>query len=325
MAGMNMTFDGWLVVVTEHGWVVAVKRDFSESRSIRMRESEGAENKSTGPGRGWVRNSIATDAGGGIYIASQAHQHKLVWTGEQLSTAEADGAWTAAYPNGWGHGTGATPSLMGFGREDRFVVITDGSVVMNLMLFWRDAIPPDWQQLPGTPDRRIAGMLPANLGDPELPAIQSEQSVVVSGTGAFVVNNTPRNVPWYLPKRARGVLIGWLGAHPDYQPFGVQKFEWNPEARRLEMAWVNRGISSPSCVPMASYASGLVYLIGARDDRWTLEAIDWKSGRSAFHYVIGGERYNPFFSGVNLDEEGRIHYATSWGRVRLDPKSVEPR
>ena len=321
LAGMNMTFDGWLVLVTEHGDVLTVKRDFSEHRSVRMKHSEGAAEKATGPGRGWIRNSIAVDEAGGIYIASQSHQHKLVWTGDRLSTDEADGAWTAEYPNGGGDGTGATPTLMGFGEEDRFVVITDGSVVMNMMLFWRDAIPEDWEVLPGAPDRRIAGMLPANMADPELPAIQSEQSVVVAGYGAFVVNNSPRGAPWYLPKIASGVLIGWLGASPGYQPFGVQKFEWNPDARRLEMAWVNREVSSPSCVPIASYASDLVYLIGARDDRWTLEALDWKTGKSAFHYVIGGERFNPLFAGTNIDEAGRIHYATSWGRVRLDPKA----
>jgi hypothetical protein len=320
LVGMNMTFDGWLVLATEHGDVLTVKRDFSDHRITRMKHSEGAAGKATGPGRGWVRNSMAVDEAGGIYVASQAHQHKLVWTRDRISTDEADGAWTAAYPNGLGHGTGATPSLMGFGAEDRFVVLTDGDTVMNMMLFWREAIPEDWKTLPGAPDRRIAGMLPANMGDPELKAIQSEQSVVVAGYGAFVVNNSPRNAPWYLPKIARGVLVSWLGAHPEYQPYGVQKFEWNPEARRLEMAWVNREVSSPSCVPIASYASDLVYLIGARDDRWTLEALDWKTGKSAFHYVIGGERFNPLFSGTHLDEAGRIQYATSWGRVRLDPE-----
>ena len=318
LVGMNMTFDGWLVVATEHGWLVALRRDFGEQRVVRLRHAEGAEAKSTGPGYGWIRNGFATDEAGGIYVASQEHLHKVVWTGERLSTDEADGAWTAAYRNGWGHGTGATPSLMGFGAEDRFVVITDGEPVMNMVLFWRDAIPADWQALPGAPDRRIAGMLPANMGDPGLAALQSEQSVVVAGPGALVVNNTPRNAPWWLPKRAEALLIGYLGSNPEHQPFGVQKFAWNAASRRLEAAWVNREVSSPSSVPIASYASGLVYLIGARENRWTLEALDWATGRSAFHFVIGGQRYNPLFAGTLVDEAGRVHYGTTWGRVRLD-------
>ncbi len=319
--GMNMTFDGWLVVVTEHGDVVLIARDFSASHVVSLKHSEGAEEKATRPtGYGWVRNGYAIDASGGIYIASQDHMHKVVWNGRQLSTDEADGAWTARYANSWGHGTGATPSLMGFGDEDRFVVITDGEQVMNVTLFWRDRIPDDWKQFPGAPDRRIAGMLPANMGNPQLEAIQSEQSVVVGGYGAFVVNNVARNAPWYLPERAKTLLISYLGSQPDYQPFGVQKFEWNPQEREFQNAWVNTEISSPNCVPIYSYASDRVYLVGARDNRWTLEALDWRSGKPVFHHVIGGQRYNSLFAGTLMDEAGRIHYGTPWGRVRLNPQ-----
>jgi hypothetical protein len=36
---------------------------------------------------------------------------------------------------------------MGFGSEDQFVVITDGEPRMNGVLFWRNDIPHDWQDL----------------------------------------------------------------------------------------------------------------------------------------------------------------------------------
>jgi hypothetical protein len=320
--GMNMTFDGWLIVPTEHGYVVAISRDLKEHRVIRLLHSEGAEEKATRPtGYGWVRNGVAIDEGGGLYIASQEHMHELVWTGDRLSTDPADGAWTAPYLNHWGHGTGATPSLMGFAEEDRFVVITDGQPLMNVVLFWRDTIPDDWERLPHAPDRRVAGMLPVNMGDSELEEIQSEQSVVVAGYGALVVNNVGRNQPWYLPSQASMLLISYLGSAPRYQPYGVQKFEWDPTTRVLREAWVNREVSSPSCVPVVSYPSDRVYLIGARENRWTLEALEWRDGRSAFHSVIGGQRFNPLFSGTEIDEVGRVHYGTPWGRVRLAPAS----
>ncbi|MCP4005531.1 MAG: hypothetical protein GY725_15180 [bacterium] len=321
--GMNMSFDGWLIVPTEHGYVLAVSRDLKEHHVIRLRHSEGAENKATRPtGYGWVRNGVAIDESGGLYIASQEHMHKLVWTGSRLSTDPDDGAWTARYLNGWGHGTGATPSLMGFAEEDRFVVITDGEPLMNILLLWRDAIPETWQTLAGAPDRRIAGLLPTDMDAPDLDEIQSEQSVVVAGYGALVVNNNPRNVPWYLPDRAATLLISYLGSEPAYQPFGVQKFRWDSTTQSLRKAWVNRDVSSPSCVPIVSYPSDRVYFIGAREDRWTLEALEWSDGRSAFHTEIGGQRYNPLFSGTLLDEYGRVHYGTPWGRVRLVPHTV---
>ncbi len=318
--GINMTYDGWLVLVTEHGYLLALKRDFSDYRVGRLQHAEGAEGKATrATGFGWVRNAPAIDAAGGIYVASQEYMHKVVWTGDGFSVEEADGAWAEPYDNTWGHGTGATPSLMGFGDEDRIVVITDGNPRMNLLLYWRDDIPEDWQALPGQP-RRVAGIVPVTMGEQNLQAIQSEQSVVVAGYGALVVNNTPRNVPWYLPQRAQTLLLSFLGSNPEHQPYGVQKFEWDPESRLLQQAWTNNAVSSPSSVPMVSHATGLVYLIGARSNQWTLEALDWKAGDEVFHYIIGGQRYNVFFAGTLLDEAGRVHYGTHWGRVRLNPK-----
>jgi hypothetical protein len=320
--GINITYDGWLIVATEHGYIAAIKRDFSDYHLTRLKYSEGAEDKATGPtGKGWIRNAFAIDEEGGIYIASQQHMHKVIWTGSELSVEGKDGAWTAEYMNSWGQGTGATPSLMGFGDEDQFVVITDGEYQMNVVLFWRNGIPADWQSLPGAPDRRIAGMAPVTMDDPGLTEIQSEQSVVVAGYGALVVNNIPRNIPWYLPKQAGSLLISMLGSNPAHQPYGVQKFAWDPVKRHFASAWVNSDISSPSCVPLVSVGSNRVYLVGARDNQWTLEALDWASGAEDFHYVIGDQRYNVLFSGTALDEAGRIHYGTPWGRVRLAPEN----
>lgn len=322
--GLSMTYDGWLIAATEHGYIVAVSRDLTEYYSIRIKHSEGAENKATKPtGYGWIRNAFAIDELGGIYIASQAHMHKVVWTGGGLSTDEADGAWTAEYLNGWGHGTGATPSLMGFDNEDKFVVITDGESQMNMVLFWRDDIPEGWTAPDGAPSNRIAGMLPVTMGDDSLTAIQSEQSVVVSAYGAMVVNNTPRNIPWYLPERAQGLLVGYLGSNPNYQPYGVQKFAWDPAEQKLNYAWVRQDISSPSSVPIVSVASNNVYFIGARQNKFTLESLDWDDGTSTFHYVIGDQRFNNLYSGTQIDEDGRVHYGTPWGRVRLNPTGEE--
>lgn len=318
--GLNMTYDGWLIVATEHGYIAAIRPDFQEHHLTRLHHAEGAQDKATGPtGYGWIRNAFAIDTDGGIYIASQAHMHKVVWNGRTLSTDPSSGAWSVEYLNEWGHGTGATPSLMGFAEEDRFVVITDGQPQMNVVLFWRDEIPADWKQLDGAPSKRIAGQSPVTMGNPELTEIQSEQSVVVAGYGAMVVNNAPRNSPWFFPKRAASLLISYLGSNPEHQPYGVQKFEWDSVARKLRSAWVNKEVSSPSTVPIVGVGSNSAYLIGARDNQWTLEAINWNTGESKFHYVIGGQRYNVMFAATLIDMDGRIHYGTPWGRVRLNP------
>src|SRR5262249_3702736 len=160
--------------------LLVAERDFSAFDVIRLpfAEQEDADGYSarkraeTGAGgNGWVRNSMAVDQDGGIYIASLDHMHKVVWDGQRLSNDPAVGAWSEPYLNGAGNGTGATPSLMGFGDEDRFVVFTDGEVLMNVVLFWRDAIPAGWQAPPGAPSPRIAGMQPATMGDPNRKSI----------------------------------------------------------------------------------------------------------------------------------------------------------
>jgi hypothetical protein len=316
-----MTYDGRLIAVTSHGDIISVSRNFSEHSTVKMRHSEIAKKyaEKTWRGYDWVRNSIAIDDKGGIYIVSKDHMHKVVWTGERLSIDEEDGAWAEPCLNGWGFGSGATPSLMGFRDEDKFVVITDGEVLMNIVLYWRDEIPEDWEQLPGAPSQRIAGMLPVTMGDPKRTAIQSEQSVVVAGYGALVVNNEPASIPENFPARGLRVLVGLLGSEPDFTPHGLQKFEWDPKRRKLREAWANTQVSSPNCVPHVSTVSKIVYTVGARDRKWTLEGLDWNNGRSVFHWVVGGERYNSHFSGVNLDQEGRIIYGTSFGVVRLEP------
>ena len=323
-AGMNMTYDGWIVFPMESGTIIAVSPDLSEYRSVPLTHSETENTDTHGVGYGWVRNSIAIDKDGGIFVASRGHMHKVVWTGDKLSTDPADGAWSAAYRNGTGEGTGATPSLMGFGDEDKFVVFTDGDIRMNVVLMWRDAIPEDWEQLNGAPSRRIAGQAPADMGELNVQAIQSEQTVIVAGYGALVVNNTPRNTPFFMPKEGvgRGATIGPLGSNPKFQPYGVQKFEWNPAARRLEKAWVNETISSPNGVPWVSTGSGQVYFMGARDNEWTLEAVNWLTGEPTFHYILGGQKYNNMFSGPTIDEKGRVFVGAFHGRMRLSPKGV---
>lgn len=321
--GMNMTYDGWVVFPTEEGRLIAVSQDLKDYHSILLRHADTEDNSTHGTGYGWVRNSIAVDDEGGIYVASRNHMHKVVWTGEKLSIDAQDGAWSAEYRNGTGEGTGATPSLMGFGDEERFVAITDGDIRMNVVLMWRDVIPDDWQQLEGAPSRRIAGQAPANMGTLDAQEIQTEQTVIVAGYGALVVNNTPRNTAWFMPKEGvgRGVTIGPLGSNPKFQPYGVQKFEWNPKSRRLEQAWVNETISSPNGVPWVSTGSEQVYFMGARNNEWTLEAVNWRTGEPTFHYIIGGQKYNNAFSGPTIDEMGRVFVGTQWGRMRIQPRA----
>ena len=191
---------------------------------------------------------------------------------------------------------------------------------MNVVLFWRDEIPADWEAPPGAPSRRIAGQLPALIGDPDRESIQTEQSVVVAGYGAFVVNNDPPSIPEGFPAAGNRVLVGYAGSDPTFTPHGVQKFEWDPGGGVFGEAWVNTEVSSANAVPIVSGDLSLVYTVGARDGQWTLEAIDWSTGESSFSWTTGSNRYNTLFSGMNIDEDGRIVHTTMFGILRYDPQ-----
>ncbi len=323
--GINLTFDGRLVLTTDEGWVVGLARDFSEYEAVQLPgafEQAAAycarmEAERGNSAYGWVRTSCCVDDAGGIYVSSVDHIHKVVWTGSRLSLDPADGAWSAEYRNGAGFGSGTTPSLMGFGDEDRFVVIGDGDDVVNITLLWRDEIPDDWEQLPGAPSRRIAGLGPAHMGDPDRAAIQTEQSITVSGYGAMTVNNEPTSIPEGFPAQGARLLVFFLGHDPAYTPHGMHKYEWDPDARALREAWVNTDVASPNSVPFVSQGSDLVYTCGVRDRQWTIEAVDWTTGEAAFHFTLGGSKYNTLGAGITLDEDGRLLFGTIFGKTRV--------
>ncbi|MEU7767198.1 hypothetical protein AB0B25_18975 [Nocardia sp. NPDC049190] len=224
IVGVDLTYDGHLAVLSS--WALAViDRDLEGTpRQIRF----GADET--------VANSMAIDEHGGIYAASDKVMREVVWNGSRLSTDEADGAWSAAYDFGRqppavkiGTSTGSTPTLMGFGAgSDELVVITDGADHMKLVAFWRNKIPDGFAQRPNTRSNRIADQIPvtAGLPDPLPEFVQSEQSVVVHGYGAFVVQNIGSGGT---PDRLVDVLANGPVSAP---PHGMQRFEWDPAGPR---------------------------------------------------------------------------------------------
>lgn len=269
--GLAMTYDGHLVVVTTRG-VGVLGRDLTGTPSqIRF----GADET--------VSNSVSVDERGGIYVASDKLMRKLVWTGSKLSDDPRDGAWSAPYDTGrqppsvkFGTGTGSTPTLMGFGDDtDRLVVITDGSDQMNLVAFWRDEIPAG--------KSRLAGQIQVTGGLAPMPEfIQSEQSVVVNGYGAFVVNNIRADGE---PDRLVDVLAGGPVLDP---PRGMERFEWDPVADSWRSVWSRADVVATSMVPGASGPSGMVMVNGyTKADGWEVTGLDWGTGETVQRAIFG--------------------------------------
>jgi hypothetical protein len=302
-----MTYDGKIVLATNHGWIGILERNLSLIDAYILPEDEE------------ISNSIACDEDGGIYIVSSKRMYRVQWTGTILSTEESDGGWISSYEYGGlasgirlGEGSGSTPTLMGIDGQDKFVIITDGQDLMHIVLFWRDKIPEDWEQISGTKSRRIAAQVPVTFGNPNVQKSLSEQSVCVRGYGALVVNN--------LLKNNTGVrLIDLLASGiPSNAPYGAEKFVWNPANRTLSTQWVNRQVSFPNGIPCMSSSTQLIYNIGQKNGIWTFDGLDWNTGQLSFQYNLGKNiNYNSAYAPTEIGINGAIYSGTLLGMVGL--------
>lgn len=307
LIGLNATFDGTLIAVNLDGSVIAVDRALTQGVYQRF------------PGeRFW--NSIAIDEQGAVYAVSDKRLHKLIWTGERFSTSAEDGAWSEPYEAGefdaslrGSRGSGTTPTLLGLESDpDQFVLIADAANVNNLVLYWRDAIPEDWEQIDGTPTRRVAGKAPVDFGLGDVTESYSENSPVALGYGAVIATNRPRNrMPLHLDNQL------WLN-EASVVPRGMQKFVWDPEHRRFETAWARPELSMPSSTPLIAAHSRQLLGVTVHDGAWSLESLDWDTGATRAVYTLGtSQRFNPIQLSMQILGNGDPIYSTFAGVLHL--------
>ena len=319
---MNITYDGTLIIVTLDGTLFAVSRDFKLLDKIYLpdRETSGKEFMNA-----FVRNSMAIDEQGGIYLVSRTRLQRVQWTGSKLSMDPADGAWSETYPSGK-RGSGTTPSLIGWHTgQDKMVVIGDGEE--SVMVFWRDKIPEDWAALKGY-SRRVASVVPMHFTDDPNEHIKLENALVSMGNGVFVANDTPtKEVAWQGTFMKTAIAERYVGQTGGSEIKGGIKWQWNPRTRKLETAWKTPlALVSSICTPSAN---GLLYCVGMRDGVSTIEALDWETGKAAFHYLLGKSyRYSIMGGMLDVAPNGDIEAGAAGGygifRVRT-PKEDRKR
>ena len=264
--GIGMTYDGHLAVVAP-GVITVLDRDFKLIDMLPI------------PGEA-VDNNIAIDEKG-IYIVTSKRMLKAAWNGKKLSIDEKDGGWSAGYNNmdpktaiakgAISRGSGTTPALMGFGDdEDKLVIIADADAKgTNLVAYWRDEIPADFKQKPGTVSRRIADQIGIKVS-----FLTIEPSPNVLGYEVAVLNTSyPDPVkanPW------GNALLSGLTRKP---PLGVEKFIWNPKRKRFERSWTNYQIDNSDIgVGIISVPSRMLYTVHRDAGTPVLVGLDWDTG-----------------------------------------------
>lgn len=302
--GINMTYDGYIAVVTNRGLLSVFNRATREAVSLRIADA------------GEVSNSLATDEDGGIYVLGDSKLFRVNWDGKNLKPV-----WQVEYPTTseplpgrLGPGSGTTPSLMGFGKQDKLIIIADGQEKMHLLAYWRDQIPNDAKKIDGA-DPRLAGDIEITFGFKKLERAITEQSVLVRGYGALVVNND-------YGKRKTGAVANYFtilnSNKPGIAPYGMEKFEWNDTENRWEKRWANNQISSPNGIPCMSAETNLVYHVGQFQTNWTFEGVDWNTGDLVIRYPLTpNKKYNSYYAATEVGYDQSIVSGTYGGGMRL--------
>jgi hypothetical protein len=321
IVGMNMTFDGRIVFVTNQGLVGSLSRELDDLQSIRLTNEDGSVSE--------VSNSLAVDDEGRIIVVTDRFVANVQW--DVTSPQRLRKAWQVNYKSEdiqrtgrLGTGSGTTPSLMGWGNEDQLVAICDGQQLMNMVLIWRGEIPSDWIGLPGR-DRRIAAEVPITFGDEKAKRSTTEQSLTVHGHEIATVSNhygqlTPIMQRFVRRRMGNDIhnMTVYRSNSPGVAPFGVQKLSWDQNANQLKVDWVRRDLSCPNGIPTMSAATGLMYFIGQRDGLWTLEAVDWGTGEQAFHQTLSNSSdHNSFYAATQVGMDGSVITGAFGGVVKF--------
>jgi hypothetical protein len=291
IAGMSLTYDGHIAFVTELGNVFVIPVDAEQADVIGSIPviSTNPNCATADPATlELVSNNIATDENGGIYVVTSGAMYRFDWDGTSLSQA-----WRVPYdsdpnvsPIRLGPGSGQTPSLMGTKEDaDRFVVIADGQALMNLLVMWRDDIPPGWQPIAPGKDPRIACEVPIRFGDPSATLAISEQSIAVRGYASIVVSDVLTNPTIVDPSSfnagvAQNLVSALEGGQPAKAPVGMERVDWDPLTQTCSTIWANPTVSIPNGIPSISEETRLVYGIGQRGGQWGVEALDFDTGNS---------------------------------------------
>ncbi|MDD5176623.1 MAG: hypothetical protein PHQ05_09405 [Sterolibacterium sp.] len=319
MFAANMTFDGWAILVSNTGLVLAVNDDFSQHQFLDLAPTRtGGENLSAM--QSFVRNGLATDDQNGVYVATFDFIARVQWTGKKLSMDPADGAWQAKYPQG-PFGCGTTPALVGFGPdEDHLVAVADGEDKM--MVMWRDKIPDDWKGIPGY-DRRIAGVAPANFAGAKRAITRIENSPTTRDYGIFVANEQPSEL---LPPQGDAVktfLVQTIpGGMNGTEAVGAIKWVWDPKNRVLKEAW-NKPYKLTGGMCTVSTVNNILYCISRLNGKFNLEGYDWDTGKSKVRYELANSfKFFPW-NDLVIDPSGAV-LIENWlgmGLTRMKPKN----
>ena len=318
--GLQRLYSGAIALTTERGALCAVGADLAPESLVCI------DTLADAPEGAGIRNSIAAEPGpqgtDDIYITSSAAVMKVRYDPKARQFRQV---WTAPLAD-----SGSTPTLLGVEPgEDKLVLVTTfpekgSGAPYELIALWRED---------RSPGPRIAGRIPItfDIAPEKLPDLKPTQnSVAVYGRRIVVPN-------------FNGIFT--YAAPVPESALGVEAFDWDPAARRLKRAWLNKDLYIPNSMVAVSAPQGeaaIAYMIGLQDYEttekpprrrmrlrqpsgadaplWTLEAVDLATGESLHSWPVGrGAEWNTYGSGVQIGPDREVFTSGAQGVYRLRP------
>jgi hypothetical protein len=88
----------------------------------------------------------------------------------------------------------------------------------------------------------------------------------------------------------------------------------------VTQTWLNTNVSCTSSIPIVSLASGVAYCLGRRGATFTIEALDWATGRTLWTAPLGaGLQYNSLYAATELAPGGAVLMGTMAGILHVTP------
>jgi hypothetical protein len=244
-----------------------------------------------------IANSFAVDELDGVYLVTAKGLYRF----EAGPDGKPRVVWKAVYPNSGtakpgqvDAGSGTTPTITPRG----FVAITDNADPMDVVLYNR----VDGHEICRTPVFAKG-------------ASASDNSLISFNDSLVVENNYGYSGP---PAVEQGNTTS---------P-GIWRVDYDAATGTCGVAWKSNEVS-PTVVPKASLANGLIYAwthpAGDSSDPWYLTALDARTGRTVFKQLAGhGLGFNNNYAPITLGPDGTAYTGVLGGLVAIRDATPPP-
>ena len=151
-----------------------------------------------------------------------------------------------------------------------------------MIAFWRDEIPEDFQQKPGTKSRRIADQLPLKI---KVPATIERSSHVYGNGVVMMASAWPDPVKQEDGKVSVFETVMTAGVTRE-APVGAEKWRWDSETASFKSDWTVDLPLQWALYPVSA-GSDTVTLAAVEDGVYSLVHVDWDSGQEVEKVVLG--------------------------------------